>query len=73
MVQTSAPYDANVDEFAAVDLTAIPSERISVPRVESPMRSSAACTVFRRSEPRTGDVAHRDRLHRTHSHCRRDP
>ena len=38
MVQTSAPYDANVDEFAAVGLTAIPSERISVPRVaESPI------------------------------------
>lgn len=38
MVQTSAPYDASVDEFEAVGLTTLPSERISVPRVaESPI------------------------------------
>jgi flavin reductase (DIM6/NTAB) family NADH-FMN oxidoreductase RutF len=38
MVQTSASYDAGVDEFQAAGVTAIPSEIVKVPRVaESPI------------------------------------
>ena len=38
MVQTSAPYEADIDEFEAAGVTAIPSEVVGVPRVaESPI------------------------------------
>ena len=44
MVQTSAPYDAGVDEFTAAGLTGIASERVRPPRVDGAPISSE-CTL----------------------------
>ena len=59
MVQTSAPYDAEVDEFDAAGVTAIASEIVGVPRVaESPIAFECRLHTVQELE-HEGDVTSR--------------
>ncbi len=54
MVQTSAPYSDDVNEFDAAGVTAAPCERVAAPRVlESPI--SFECTLHSIQEIKEGD------------------